>query len=123
MEQPELALRLGLALAIGFSVGLERGWRDRDEEEGRRAAGLRTFALVGLTGGVVGALSIGGDHLVIALGLLTIGLTLGAFIWREGQQENDLSATSLVAAILTFLLGTAGPQGSAARMAHPPKLD
>jgi uncharacterized membrane protein (DUF4010 family) len=105
MEQTELALRLGLSVAIGFLVGIERGWRDRDEEEGHRAAGLRTFTLIGLTGGIIGGLSLGGDHLVLALGLLTIGLTVGAFIWREGQQKNDLSATSLVAAILTFLLG------------------
>jgi uncharacterized membrane protein (DUF4010 family) len=105
MEQTELVLRLGLSVAIGFLVGIERGWREREEQEGQRAAGLRTFTLIGLTGGIIGALSLGGDHLVLALGLLTIGLTLGAFIWREGQQQNDLSATSLVAAILTFLLG------------------
>jgi uncharacterized membrane protein (DUF4010 family) len=105
MEQTELALRLGLSVAIGFLVGVERGWRERDEEEGHRAAGLRTFTLVGLTGGITGALSLGGDHLVLASGLITIGLTLGAFMWREGQEQKDLSATSLVAAILTFLLG------------------
>jgi uncharacterized membrane protein (DUF4010 family) len=111
MEQTELALRLGMSIAIGFSVGIERGWRDRDEMEGRRAAGLRTFALIGLTGGVVGALSLGGDNLVLSSGLLAIALTLGAFIWREGQQENDLSATGLVAAILTFLLGAYAVRG------------
>jgi uncharacterized membrane protein (DUF4010 family) len=105
MEQTELALRLGLSVAIGFLVGVERGWRERDEEEGHRAAGLRTFTLVGLTGGIIGALSLGGDHLVLASGLITLGLTLGAFMWREGQQHKDLSATSLIAAILTFLLG------------------
>lgn len=30
MDTSDLAMRLGLALAIGFLVGLERGWRERD---------------------------------------------------------------------------------------------
>ncbi len=41
----ELLSRLAVALAIGLLVGLERGWKSRDEQEGRRAAGFRTFAL------------------------------------------------------------------------------
>lgn len=49
--------RLGLALAIGFLIGMERGWRARDVAEGGRAAGLRTYALSGLLGGVAGMLS------------------------------------------------------------------
>jgi uncharacterized membrane protein YhiD involved in acid resistance len=32
-DQYDLFLRLSLALAIGFLVGLERGWKDRAEEE------------------------------------------------------------------------------------------
>ena len=105
MEQTELILRLGLSFAIGFLIGLERGWRERDEEEGHRTAGLRTFTLVGLMGGIFGALSLGGDRILFAAGFITIGVTLGAFLWREGQLQNNLSATSLVAAMLTFMLG------------------
>ena len=37
MELQELATRLGLALALGFVIGLERGWKERDEGEGQRA--------------------------------------------------------------------------------------
>ena len=105
MEQTELILRLGLSFAIGFLIGLERGWRERDEEEGHRTAGLRTFTLMGLMGGIFGALSLGGDRILLAAGFTTIGVTLGAFLWREGQLQNNLSATSLVAAMLTFMLG------------------
>lgn len=105
MDTPDLALRLGLALAIGFLVGLERGWRERDEEEGSRTAGLRTFSLIGLLGGVFGALSLNGDRIFLAAGFLTLGGALGAFMWREGEHRHDFSATSLVAALLTFALG------------------
>ena len=55
----ELFQRLGLALAIGLLVGLERGWKSREELEGERAAGLRTYALSGLLGGVSAALASG----------------------------------------------------------------
>lgn len=105
MQIEDLALRLGLALAIGFVIGLERGWKERGEEEGRRAVGLRTLSLVGLLGGVLGVLSLEGDRLFLAAGLLVTGGALAAFIWRAGAAEKDLSATSLVASILTFVLG------------------
>jgi len=105
MDQTDLVLRLGLSTAVGFLIGLERGWRERDEEEGHRTAGLRTFTLIGLMGGIFGALSLGGNLAFLAAGFVTIGVTVGAFMWREGQQKDDLSATSLVAAMLTYVLG------------------
>lgn len=105
MELTELATRLGLALALGFVIGLERGWKERAEGEGHRAAGLRTFSLVGLLGGVFGILSLGGDRILIAAGFVLTGAVLAAFIWREGKREGDYSATTLVAALLTFVLG------------------
>ena len=105
MELDDLSLRLGLALAIGFVVGLERGWHERGMEEGARAAGVRTFSLIGLLGGVLGALSLGGDRLVLAAGLVTVATAAGAFMWREGERHKDFSVTSLVAAILTLVLG------------------
>jgi uncharacterized membrane protein YhiD involved in acid resistance len=57
MEQEELFRRLAVALAIGLLVGLERGWRTREESDHQRTAGLRTFALTGLLGGICGLLS------------------------------------------------------------------
>ena len=41
MSEMELFQRLGLALAIGLLIGLERGWRERDSAEGSRVAGIR----------------------------------------------------------------------------------
>ena len=105
MTLNDLALRLALALAIGFVIGLERGWHERNEEEGHRTAGLRTFSLIGLMGGVFGALSLEGDRILLASGFVTLGAALAAFMWREGQHQHDFSATTLVAALLTFALG------------------
>lgn len=112
MDQTDLTLRLGLSTAVGFLIGLERGWRERDEEECRRTAGLRTFTLIGLMGGIFGALSPGGNLLLLAAGFVTVGATVGAFMWREGQQKDDLSVTGLVAAMLTYLLGALAVLGN-----------
>ena len=56
MQDIDLLHRLGVALAIGLLVGAERHWRERDEPGGQRTAGVRTFGLIGLFGGVAGAI-------------------------------------------------------------------
>ena len=117
MELRELSLRLALALAIGFVIGLERGWKERDEHEGHRTAGLRTFSLIGLLGGVFGALSLGGDRLLLAAGFVTTGLCVAAFMWRENERHKDFSATSLIAALLTLALGVMAVLGDMAATA------
>lgn len=97
--------RLAVALAIGLLVGLERGWHTRDEREKQRAAGFRTFALCGLLGGVSGALSqITGP---VLLGFIFVAYTgaFAVFQWLEARANNDLGATSIVAGMLTFVLG------------------
>lgn len=110
--EDELLLRLGLALAIGLVVGVERGWRRRDEPEGHRTAGVRTFALIGLLGGVCGALSsLAGTFVpwVAGLGLLTAAFTL--FSYRESRAEDDFSVTNVVAAMAVFVLGVLAATG------------
>jgi uncharacterized membrane protein (DUF4010 family) len=114
MDLREVALRLGLALALGFIIGLERGWKERDEEEGHRTAGLRTFSLIGLLGGIFGVLSLRGDMLLLAAGFVTTSAVLAAYMWREGQHAHDFSATSLVAAMVTFMLGALAVLGDMA---------
>lgn len=105
MEVDDLIMRLAVALAIGLLVGLERGWQSRDEEDGRRAAGFRTFALSGLLGGasaVVGSLS---DPVV--LGFIFVGYlaVFAAFHWLEARADGNFSVTGVVAGALTFVLG------------------
>src|SRR5436190_21239618 len=57
MDTLDLYQRLALALAIGLLVGVERGWRERDQGEGTRTAGIRTFGLIGMLGGIWGAMT------------------------------------------------------------------
>ncbi len=101
----DLFNRLGLALAIGFLVGVERGWRARDVADGGRTAGIRTYALTGLLGGVAGLLSqeLGGWAFV-GLGL-PFATAFILFKHREQEGEGDYSVTAIVAALLVFALG------------------
>ena len=39
MNSDEIFCRLAALLAIGLLIGLERGWRAREESEGERALG------------------------------------------------------------------------------------
>uniref|UniRef100_A0A2A3JW43 MgtC/SapB/SrpB/YhiD N-terminal domain-containing protein n=1 Tax=Alloyangia mangrovi TaxID=1779329 RepID=A0A2A3JW43_9RHOB len=81
MTDMELLQRLGLALAIGLLVGLERGWHGRAEREGARVAGVRTFALVGLLGGVTGGLAPVSGAVLPGAALLAVSGLLAVSYW------------------------------------------
>lgn len=106
MQDLDIFFRLAVALAIGLMVGIERGWKTRDKEDNDRAAGLRTFGLSGLMGGVAGVLSLDLGPPIVGIVFLSFGLALGAFAWLEARTKGTLSATTLVAGLLTFLLGS-----------------
>jgi uncharacterized membrane protein (DUF4010 family) len=108
MDTYQLIQRLAVALAIGLIIGIERGWKQRAEPEGERAAGLRTLALSGLLGGVWGALALGaGAWGVAALGVAFVAFTVvvAAFRYREMVQEGSFGATTVIAGMLAFALG------------------
>jgi uncharacterized membrane protein (DUF4010 family) len=117
MHGEDLIRRLAVALAIGLLVGAERHWREREDAPGRRTAGVRTFALVGLSGGIVAALAapLGplGGAVLLAAGLFTLMAALLPFALREAEAESRFSATSLVAAIGTYALGALAVSGEA----------
>jgi uncharacterized membrane protein (DUF4010 family) len=112
MSENELFSRLGVALAIGLLVGLERGWHTREEPDTMRPAGLRTFALTGLVGGVAGTISLQLGGIVLAAVFLAHTLAFVAFHWLEAQKEGDLGATTVVAGMLTFMLGALAAMGN-----------
>ena len=118
MSTEELLHRLAAALAIGLLVGTERHWRERQEAAGRRTAGVRTFALTGLFGGVMAVLaaSLGqnGGALLLGFGLAALLAAQLPFALREADAENKVSATSLVAALGTYSLGAMAVLGDMA---------
>lgn len=111
MEMTSLgaAARLGAALAAGLLVGLERGWREREQPEGSRVAGLRTFALIGLLGGILGMDE--GSGLAVAAGLAAISLLFVVSFGRSAAMMGSLSITTAVSALVTFGLGVMASRG------------
>ena len=105
MNDTSLLLRLAVALAIGLLIGLERGWQQRDEAEGERTAGLRTYTLVALLGALSSVLSSATHPMFLALSFLGFSIAFSAFSWLEAKVEQDFSVTGVVAGLITFSLG------------------
>lgn len=107
-----LIARFGLALAIGLLVGLERGWRERDAPAGSRTAGIRTYGLVGLVGGVFAALAQSLDSpLVLAAGFLGYAVIFAWYQAREAARDETFSVTGVVAGLGVFALGALAVSG------------
>ncbi len=105
-DADNLIMRLGLALAIGLAVGVVRGWQQREELAGQRTAGVRTFALSGLLGGVSAALSqILSTPLILGVSFAVFGAIFAWFSYRETEEEKTFSVTATVAALVVFALG------------------
>lgn len=100
------------AVGIGLLIGLERGWRQRDEHAGGRIAGIRTYALLALGGALSGLLAL---NLSIWFGLIGIGGIIVALLLahraRLAEADDNVSATNVVVSILTVMLGLAMTTG------------
>ncbi len=117
MTTIELFQRLGLALAIGLLMGLERGWEGRAEPEGMRVAGIRTFALIGLAGGAWGVLGLQfGGSVPAAAVLAFAALIVAAHIVRL-RANPDVGITTEVAELVAFALALMAVVGDMAAAA------
>ncbi len=112
MSEVELFRRLAVALAIGLLIGLQRGWQTREDSDGERTAGLRTFALTGLLGGMAALVSGATSPVILAAALLAYTASLAGFTYLEARHEKNFSVTGVVAGILTFVLGAYATLGS-----------
>lgn len=111
MDEP-LLHRLAVALGVGLIVGVERGWKTRLEAGGLRPAGVRTFSLVGLMGGVLAAVGGTENFTVLAAGLLLLGaFIIGVYVMTAGDTQ-DFGMTTEIALVATFSLGALAVLGA-----------
>ena len=105
MSELENFKLLGIALAIGLLIGLERGWRGRDLGEGMRVAGLRTHGMISLLGGLSGILAQQVDAFL--MGFVFLGLTSVLLLAYSKSLDKfqDFSITGVIASLITFTLG------------------
>lgn len=93
-----------LALAIGLLVGIERE-RSKADTPNHAPLGSRTFTLLALLGALAGALE--STVLVgVTAGFAAAIVLAGYFRTRLGPEGSGVGATTEVAAMVTFVLGT-----------------
>lgn len=95
--------KLAIALGIGLLIGAERE-RRKGEGPRRGAAGIRTFAIVTLMGGVVALFD--SPFLLVAAALLVGAFAVATYILGDRQ---DPGLTTEVALLTAFLLGALTP--------------
>src|SRR6478609_459592 len=106
------ALSVVTALACGLLIGIERGWKLREEKPGSRVAGVRTFTILGLGSGIAGLLGATGEVIVAAA--IAVGMVAVMVIAYAKELRNQHDSTSAVAAIATIAIGFLAGNGNPA---------
>jgi uncharacterized membrane protein (DUF4010 family) len=94
-----LAVRLAIALGIGLLIGAERE-RRKGTGLSRAPAGIRTFALVSLVGGI--SVVVAGEVLLAAAAVGVAGLSIVGY---KVKSRTDPGFTTAIALLTTLLLG------------------
>ncbi|OCC24076.1 hypothetical protein MB02_09775 [Croceicoccus estronivorus] len=101
---------VALGLALGLLVGVQRGWTLRERPEGTRFAGIRTFALMGLAGGIAGVLYVHAQGPATVLLAAAALLVLIGYARASHTGRDHVSGTGTMVGLLTlacgFLTGT-----------------
>ena len=106
-------IRVGAGLAIGGLVGLERGFKLRDQREGHRVAGLRTFSLMGLAAGIAGLVAAAQPLVAAVILLAMLGFLAIAYAPRLTAKGDSTSPIAASATIATAFLAGFGSVGLA----------
>ncbi len=97
-------LRLAVALALGFLVGLQRE-RLRFEQNHLLLGGVRTYPLLSLFGFGCAWLSGAGFPWVLPMGLLSVTVLAGMSYLAKMRQSERFGVTTEAAALLTYVTG------------------
>ena len=97
------ALSVVTALASGLLIGIERGWKLKDQKPGTRVAGVRTFSMLGLGSGIAGLLGSLG-HVLAAAAIVTAMVSILVIAYSRALGDHH-DATSAVAAVATVAIG------------------
>ncbi|MGM0480998.1 MAG: MgtC/SapB family protein [Pseudomonadota bacterium] len=100
----ETALSLLAALTIGLMIGIERGWSGRKSDEGERVAGVRTFSLIGLSGGVFAILGQQFGPALIVTGFVVTTALIAVSYVSYSRKSGDAGMTTEFSMLITFSL-------------------
>ncbi|MBR9971671.1 MgtC/SapB family protein [Magnetospirillum sulfuroxidans] len=111
MEHVELYQRLALSLSIGLLMGVERGWDKREDPDGHRAAGIRTFSLIGLFGGVVGWFTQTVGPLALLGGFVAVAAMVVSGYVMRARARPEVGFTTEIAELTAFALAALAAMG------------
>ena len=100
------------ALACGLLIGIERGWKLKDQKPGTRVAGVRTFAMLGMGSGIAGLVGQMGYPVVAAV--IATGAVAAMVVAYSRELRSGHDATSAVAALVTIAIGFLAGSGEPA---------
>ena len=100
---------IALSLTLGLLIGIQRGWTLRKEPPGSRFAGIRTFGLLGLAGGMAGAIHSSDSivaTIILAGAAILVLLGYAELAWRSGKVSGTASLVGLLTLGCGFLATT-----------------
>jgi uncharacterized membrane protein (DUF4010 family) len=95
------AVRLAVAALVGLTIGLEREWSVRSRGLSERFAGVRTFVLVGLIGGLAAQLSSDG-HLPLGAILVAGVAAIAGISYAAAAKRGEVDGTTEVASLVVL---------------------
>ena len=109
---PDTQALLGIFIGagVGLAIGLERGWQEIAAQT-TAAAGVRTFTLVGLLGGLVGWLQLTQLFDLVVPGFLAVALFIAVSYALEVWRGGDAGLTTEFALLIAFVLGVVAGAG------------
>ena len=107
-----VAQHLAVATIAGLAIGVEREWSGHADGPDARFAGVRTFLLLGLLGGIAGWLA-SEEMQLVAASLLVVGgaLTVVAYAIAARRSTPSIGGTTEVAALVVLGIGFAAGLG------------
>ncbi len=105
VSEQQIIIQLAVALLLGALTGLQRGWATREQKPGERVAGIRTYSLVGLLGGIAALLSLKVTPWVLPTTLLAVCIAAVMAYRVRMLHRRDYSITGIVGLLLTFFFG------------------
>jgi len=107
----QLLIKVGLILLLGFLVGIERGWSFQKKKEAHQTAGIRTFTLIALSGGLWGILSEYIGQVLLSVALIGFVVIIMVGYYQHAQLTGSVGLTTEMAAFVTFAIGIAVIKG------------
>lgn len=111
MPLTEDLLAVAAAIAGGLLIGIERGWKLRRVAAGERVAGVRTFTVIGLLGGLAGLIGTDRNRFVAGALIAAAAAVLVIGYFRKSDTSGRPDATTAIAALATLAFGFVAGSG------------